>query len=462
MLHTFGRWATSKFDQISDREIPKMGYFFKSVKGRGGFARVDIVTNEQGQLFAQKTYDPHPHLIAAVGDIHLKQRFIREVRYQSTISHPNVVKIIEHFLHQDPLAFIMPVADCTLKDELEYDPTLGKNLHTALFDILAGLEHIHGLDIVHRDLKPANILRFTAQDGKYYYAISDFGLMSATNSQSSTLTGTNANGGTENYAAPELIGSFRKATPSADIYAFGAILHDIFGNAAQRIPYTELTLPGEIGKIIEKCTKRLTYRRYASVSILRDELYQVLNTQPVSFNSSGEEAIVDMLRTGKVLGDDEWDLVFIQIERNHAKNQSIVNILKALSIEHIQYLNTSAPDLFVAMGSFFSEHIIDQSFDFEYCDVLASKAECFYNNAGLALKASIAIALLDLGTSHNRWYVERKAAAMLGAAMPSALAERIKIEITVQQVDFKGKIAHMERSIGFDKVSLHPTLFPLA
>ncbi|MFL1523691.1 serine/threonine protein kinase [Pseudomonas sp. O230] len=439
-----------------------MSYFFKSEKGRGGFARVDIVTNEHGQMFAQKMYDPHPHLIAAVGDAHLKQRFIREVRYQSSINHPNVVRIIEHFLDQDPLAFIMPVADCTLKEELEFDPTLGENLHTALFDILAGLEHIHSLDIVHRDLKPANILRFTALDGKPFYAISDFGLMSATNSQSSTLTGTNANGGTENYAAPELIGSFRKATPSADIYAFGAILHDIFGNSAQRIPYTELTLPGEIGKIIEKCTKRVTFRRYANVSVLRDELYQVLNTQPVSFNSSGEESIVEMLRTGKPLGDDEWDSVFLQIERNIAKNQSVENILKALSIDHIQYLNANAPDLFVAMGSFFSEHICGHSFDFEYCDVLASKAECFYNGAGLALKASITIALLDLGTSHNRWYVERKAAFMLGTAMPPALAERIKIEIDVQQIDFKRKIAQMEKSISFNKASLHPILLPLA
>lgn len=438
-----------------------MGYTFHSAKGRGGFARVDIVTDEHGKPFAKKTYDPQQHLIDAVGDLHLKQRFIREVRYQSLISHPNVVRIIEHFLQQDPLAFIMPVAVCTLKEELDYDPTLGSNLHQALFDILAGLEHIHSLDIVHRDLKPANILRFTAVDGKPFYAISDFGLMSAVNSQSSTLTGTNARGGTENYAAPELLDNFRKATAAADIYAFGAILHDIFGNAAKRIPYTELTLPGAIGKVIEKCTKRLPIRRYANVAILRDELYQVLSAHPVSFNSSGEEQVVDMLRDGKQLLDTEWDEVFLQIERNTDKGQSIGNILKVLSIDHIQYLNSNSPELFVAMGSYHAEHIARESFDFDYCDVLASKAELFYNGGGLALKASIALALLELGTSHNRWYVERKAAGMLDGTIPTALAERIRMEISVQQIDFKGKITHMTRSIGFNKASLHPILLQL-
>lgn len=437
------------------------GYTVHNEKGRGGFARVDIVSDDSGQKFAMKTYDPLQHLIDAVGADHLKQRFIREVRYQSSIDHRNVVKVVAHFLNQDPLAFIMDVADCTLKEELEYDPTLGGNLHQAIFDILAGLEHIHSLDIIHRDLKPANILRFSDPDGKLYYAISDFGLMSATNSQSSTLTGTNANGGTENYAAPELIGSFRKATPAADIYAFGAILHDIFGNAASRIPYTELSLPGPIGRIIEKCTKRLPIRRYASISILRDELYQVLSAQPVSFNSSGEEHVVDLLRSGTPLSDAQWDEVFLQIERNLAKDQGVGNILKALSIDHIQQLNVTAPDLFAAMGSYYAEHIARGSFDFDYCDVLASKAEQFYNEAGLALKAGVALALLELGTSHNRWYVERKAASMLDVTIPDGLAERIKIEISVQDIYFKGKIAHMERSIGFNKVSLHPILFQL-
>ncbi|RPW90092.1 serine/threonine-protein kinase [Pseudomonas aeruginosa] len=434
-----------------------MTYTFNYAKGRGGFARVDIVSNPQGQQFAQKTYDPQPQLLTDVGDGELRRRFVREVQYQSSVNHPNVVRILESFLSADPPAFIMPMADCTLKDEMVLDPTLGANLHTALFDILSGLEHLHRSGYVHRDLKPANVLRFTS-GAQVSYAISDFGLMSASHSDSSTLTGTNANGGTTNYAAPELIGNFRRATAAADIYAFGAILHDIFGNAAQRIPYTELDGPGEIGGIIRRCTKRLPMRRYPDVSALREELFQALNSRPVVFNSSSEERIVDLLRANATLSDDQWDQVFIQLDRNIDRNQSTSNIFQALTIEHINALGGNSPELFSALGSYFCDHINGAAFNFDYCDVLASKGECFYNSGDITLKTNIALSLLYLGVSHNRWYVERKAAYMLSNSIGDTLADRIRVEIAVTDYPFASRVQHMERSIGFTRDLLHPTL----
>ncbi len=434
-----------------------MTYKFEKNIGNGGFARVDIVTDSSSTRFAQKTYEPLPKLIQAVGDEHLKRRFIREVKYQKTIIHPNVVEILDDFLGENPPRFIMPLAECTLRDELNIDPTLGKNLHTALFDILAGLEFLHSKGFVHRDLKPANVLRFNDQ-GTFRYAISDFGLMCAPNSESSTLTGTNANGGTENYAAPELIGNFRRATSSVDIYAFGAILHDIFGNSAQRVPYTELTVSGDLGKIVEKCTKRLPIRRYKSVSLLRDELYQVLNTADVTFTSPNEEGVVNTLRANNSLSDDQWDQVFIQIDRNVSDKVGVDNIVAAISLEHIDSLEASSPDLLAAMGVYFVESIMGNSYDFDYCDVLASKAERLYQGADLGLKSQIAIALLYMGTSHNRWYVERKAANMMNNDISNELAERIKIELDVQSIPFKRQVEHLCRSIGINITFLHPKL----
>ncbi len=434
-----------------------MTYTFEYEKGRGGFARVDIVSNSHGQQFAQKTYEPQPQLLNDVGDEELRRRFVREVQYQSSVNHPNVVRIVESFLSANPPAFIMPIAECTLKDEMWLDHTLGANLNTALFDILSGLEHLHRSGYVHRDLKPANVLKFT-DNGQVSYAISDFGLMSASHSDSSTLTGTNANGGTTNYAAPELIGNFRRATQAADIYAFGAILHDIFGNAAQRIPYTELDGPGDLGEIIKRCTKRLPMRRYPSVTALREDLYKALHTCPVAFNSSSEERTVNLLRTNAALTDAQWDEVFIQIDRNLDRSESTNNIFQALTIEHITALAGNAPELFTALGSYFSDNINGHSFNFDYCDILASKAEIFYNAGDITLKTIIALALLYLGTSHNRWYVERKAAAMLSSTIDDALAERMRVEIAVTNYPFSAYIQHMERSISFTRESLHPIL----
>lgn len=259
--------------------------------GHGSFARVIVVENKSGQKFAKKLFSPMQNLIDAVGEDHLKKRFKREVKYQSKIQHQNIVTILGYELDQEPPYFIMPLAECTLQEELKSASPLGGEYKKVLFDVLAGLECMHDLGYVHRDLKPANILKFRSSDS-HYYSISDFGLMSVAQSDSTTLTGSNVQGGTQYYAAPELMKNFRAATRLADIYSFGAILHDIFGNEAKRVPYTELSLPGPIGEIIKKCTKKVAARRYQSISALRDELYQVLDDTEVEFSSSKEEDLV--------------------------------------------------------------------------------------------------------------------------------------------------------------------------
>ncbi|MCF6252981.1 MAG: protein kinase [Methylococcaceae bacterium] len=289
-----------------------MNYIEKYEKGHGGFAKVMVVENANGVQFAKKTYSPMQHLIDAVGHEHLKKRFKREVKYQNKVKHRNVVTVLSTSLESDPLFFIMPLATCTLQDELKTAPSYNDEYKKALFDVLSGLECMHELGYVHRDLKPANILKFSSQDSNYY-AISDFGLLSISETDSSTLTGTNAQGGTQNYAAPELMKNFKAATHLADIYSFGAILHDIFGTGS-RIPYTELSVPGEIGEIVKKCTKTNAVRRYSSISSLRDDLYKVLDNRDIEFSSDEEESLVNILDSNNALSDDQWDEVFVFLE----------------------------------------------------------------------------------------------------------------------------------------------------
>ena len=438
-----------------------MNYHEIEEKGQGGFAKVFIVEGEDGKRYAKKVFAPQTYLVDAVGEEHLKKRFIREVKYQSTIKHNNVVEIVEHALNNDPPEFIMPLAECTLSDQIQDDPTLGGSPKKPLFDILAGLEAVHDKGFVHRDLKPANILKFIPLSDTETYAISDFGLMMASQSNSSTLTGTNAGGGTENYSAPELIRGLRHATPAADIYSFGAILHDIFGGGTTRIPYTELSLPGEIGEIVAKCTKQLTIRRYKTVAALREDLYKVLDDEEITFTSSKEEAIVTFLGSETTITDEQWDSIFILIQDNLDEGLTNKNIFSAITEDHISSLLNHAPDLFTALGHYFSEYIQNGEFDFNYCDILASKAEIFFNDGDLGLQSEVAIALLLLGTSHNRWYVERKFVEMANNNISDALAERIKTEIEVLGIDFLAHICHVEVSINFDKENLHPVLLEM-
>jgi serine/threonine protein kinase len=224
--------------------------------GRGGFGVVELVQNEEGERFARKTLQIPHHLDKK----QVTARFEREVKYQSALHHENVVEIIDFELAAAPPWFVMRLAKCSLLHELTQDRTLGGDPKTALFDILAGLEEIHRRGYLHRDLKPGNVLKFDGAMGGVHYALSDFGLMAIGEDASSTLTISGMGGGTPAYQAPECAINFKRATIRSDIYSFGAILHDIFATNSQRLPHDELTVPGDVGPIVEKCTKRLPLR----------------------------------------------------------------------------------------------------------------------------------------------------------------------------------------------------------
>ena len=433
-------------------------YTVLNERAHGGFAKVFIVVDKHGKQFAKKVFSPQKNLIAEVGIEELKRRFIREVKYQSRIHHKNVVPIIESNLEVDPPSFIMPLAVCTLKEEMDAGE-IPSSYKKAIFDILAGLEFMHTNGIIHRDLKPANVLKFkNSSDDDFYYAISDFGLLSIQNSDSTTLTGSNVRGGTTFYAAPELLSNFRGATSRADIYSFGAILHDFYGNGAKRIPYSEIKMSGKIGEIVYKCTRSNSMRRYQSVSEIREIIYPIIETSLPDYSSTEEELQVQILENTNELTDQQWDDVFLFLENQDKKLSHCYNIFMAISESHISNCYENSPEIFNGLGIFFSIHISENSFVFDYCDILAHKAEVFYKKGDISLKAKITLALLKLGVSHNRWYVERKFLSFVNSDIDEILANRIVTEIEVDEIDFSNYIHRLQRSIEIQDLNLHTIL----
>ncbi|WP_082617366.1 serine/threonine-protein kinase [Bosea sp. Root670] len=427
--------------------------------GRGGFGIVYAAVGDDGNQYALKYLNPsafqqQDHAL-------LNRRFEREVRYQQMVDHPNVVRVVAHNLTASPPWFAMPRAAGSLKDDLEADRTLGGAPKKPLFDILAGLEALHQKGLRHRDLKPANVLKFPQPDGTIRYSISDFGLTTPGVGQTSTLTVSNMAGGTPLYRPPECANNFRRATEQADIYSFGAILHDIFGGGTGRIPHSELTVAGPLKPIIEKCTKSSTRRRYRSIAALREDLFDVLDNTVLQFFSQEEEEVISILKAKETLSDDEWDRTFNLIDDNADKNISNANIMRTLSLSHIKSLNDSSPDMFHGLGEIYADYASVNAFDFDYCDVISDKAQIFFDHGDLNLKAKIALAMLDLGTSHNRWLVERQFMRMAGHECDASLAERIKIEIVARSFPFTQRIRHVEGSIRITSDQLHPVLHEL-
>jgi len=433
-----------------------MNYTTGEEIGRGGFGIVNKAVGDDGNSYAIKFLNPSA--FQQQDHAMLIKRFEREVRYQQSVSHPNVVPILEHNLTANPPWFVMPLAIGSLKDDLELDRTLGGSPNKPLFDILSGLEALHQRGLRHRDLKPANVLKFPQVDGSFTYAISDFGLTTPGVGETSTLTGSNMAGGTPLYRPPECANNFRRATAQADIYSFGATLHDIFGGGIVRIPHGELTVAGPLGPIVEKCTKSQPRRRYASIAALREELFQVLDGTVIDFFSQEEEDVIEVLKANETLTNEQWDRAFNLIDDNADKGVANDNLMRSLTLSHIASIYESSPDMFGGLGGLYAEFAHTGTFGFEYCDVISDKAQAFFNLGDLELRAKITLAMLELGTTHNRWHVERQFMRMAGHECDPALAERIGIEVYAIGFDFKSRVKHLERSIGVTSDQLHPTL----
>ena len=432
-----------------------MNYTDVSQLGRGTYGIVTHVRAPNGQSYAIKRLDTSRHF----GDdlLRVRKRFRREVKFQSGVQHPNVVKIIDYDLDADPPWFVMPLAIGTLEQDLSTDRTLGASPKEPLLDVLAGVEALHNRGLMHRDLKPANILKFRTPDGRFEYKISDLGFATPGFGNASTLTQSNMGGGTPLYRAPECANNFKRATPRADIYSIGAILHDIF-DGRQRIPHGPLTVPGPLSPLVAKCTDSASHKRYRSVAALREDLLRILSNESITFESQQEEQLVSLIREDSSLGSSQWDRIFSALDENEDRGSSNFNILDAISVEHISSLFDISPDTFHGLGVIFSRFARSQTFLFEYCDVVSAKAQVFYDRGELDLKASIALAMLEMGTSHNRWRAEHQFLRMAGPDIDDALAQRLAMEVEVRDLSLPDQVQHLEESIGLGWNQLHPRL----
>jgi serine/threonine protein kinase len=422
--------------------------------GRGGFGIVELVEDESGKQYACKTLMVPPGMSKS----DMQSRFDREVKYQKAIDHRNIVPVLNQRLDDDPPWFIMPLAVTSLRNELEADRTLSGAPRKALFDILVGVEEIHRKGYKHRDLSPNNVLKFVTDAGEAYYAVSDFGLIAPASGTTTTLTETNVAGGTLMYRAPECATDFKRASFAADIYSIGAILYDIFGGGVVRIPHTELTTGGMIGDIIARCTKSNPRRRYKSIAELREALYDLFDTTEIVFQSDAEKHVIELLAANDTLTNEQWDGFLACIDRLNAACGSLKNLLSSIRIVHINDLLQNAPDLFSALGSDYAALMMNESFDFEFCDVIGAIAQVFYDNGDLGLQAEIALGALELGATHNRWSVERRFVSMASPKINAELADRILVEVDVRSFPFKLRFEHVCHSISVSAQQIHDAL----
>lgn len=423
--------------------------------GRGGFGNVDLVIDTNGTQFARKTFsinqggDFPPELAENV-----KRRFIREAQVQAALNHKNIMPVINSSLGSNPPSFIMPLAEASLEKDIQFDRQLGGRAIEAVMDILAGLEELHSLDIKHRDLKPQNVLRLRTPDGERY-VISDFGLISVKDTQLSVLTQTGMRMGSDYYTAPEVTSDLKLASFRSDIYSVGCILHDLFG-AEDRVPCFEISESGPYSEIMRCCTRRDPSRRFGSVSDLREA---ILSLGQIHITAS-EPQVADFITVLTGSGDipsTTWRKIVDKVEDGYPSTD-VKSLLQIIPLHRITELVAMDPALAGRLGTVYGAWVKESSFNFETCDGIANRLQEFMRCPDYSCQAEIMLALLIMGTSHNRWYVERKFAALCDSSMDADLARRVALEIRVLGARACQAVRHLESSIGISRNTFHPTI----
>ena len=171
------------------------------------------------------------HLAAAP---QLRERFDREARAISRLSHPHVCTLFD-VGHENGIDYLVMefLEGETLADRLEKGPLPLDQVLRFGAEIAAALDRAHKLGIVHRDLKPGNVM-LTKGGAK----VLDFGLAryagAASNpnavtelpTQHKPLTEEGTLLGTIPYMAPEQLEG-AEADARTDIFALGALLYEM-------------------------------------------------------------------------------------------------------------------------------------------------------------------------------------------------------------------------------------------
>jgi predicted Ser/Thr protein kinase len=202
-------------------------------------------------------------------------RFEKEAAALASLSHPNIVSIVDKGHAASIYYLVMEYVDGPSLREVATSKALEPpDLLRVLLAVARAIDYAHGRGIIHRDLKPENVI-FDDQAGSIP-KVSDFGLASFMNGEAAgkfAMTDTNVAMGTVAYMAPEQGADARKVDGRADVYSMGVMLYELLVGDLPRGQFDPPStrrpgVPREVDAIVARCLKPNPEDRYASMAEL--------------------------------------------------------------------------------------------------------------------------------------------------------------------------------------------------
>jgi eukaryotic-like serine/threonine-protein kinase len=155
------------------------------------------------------------------GNPHLAERFLREIKLQATLSHPNIAGLLNAFRLGNRLLMVIEYVEGQSLDAVMRTGRVDLWTGVALIEqVLSALAYAHSRHVIHRDIKPANIM-LTPQG---VVKLMDFGIARPTSDSNLTQPGTAL--GSVYYMSPEQVKGGH-ADERSDIYSVGVTLYEL-------------------------------------------------------------------------------------------------------------------------------------------------------------------------------------------------------------------------------------------
>jgi predicted Ser/Thr protein kinase len=268
-------------------------YEIQSALGAGGMGEVYRARDTRlNRLVAIKVLSQH-----LTDKPEAKQRFEREAKTIATLNHPHICTLYDVGQHDGTDYLVMELLEGeTLARRLERGPIPPEEALTHAIEIADALDRAHREAVTHRDLKPGNVMLT-----KFGVKLLDFGLAKLKGPESNLTTlsalptraDVTAEGtvlGTLQYMAPEQLEG-KDVDVRTDIFAFGALVHEMFtGRKAftgssqasligailkdevPRISTFQKMTPPALDRVVRKCMAKEMENRWQTAKDLGDEL----------------------------------------------------------------------------------------------------------------------------------------------------------------------------------------------
>ncbi|KAI8391515.1 kinase-like domain-containing protein [Radiomyces spectabilis] len=200
---------------------------------QGGVYR--CTERRSGRLVAIKKY--------LVEEYHHEDMFVmpkelveNEIYTMTKCIHPNILKLLAVYLHQEFVFLVMPLCEGGSLQQYVFDHhlTVGQVVHI-VHSVAAGLAEIHRHGYIHRDIKCDNIFLDQASNT---IVIGDFGVVSI----SATADSSVEEAGVVLFWSPELV-QRKVVNRKVDIWALGIVILEILNGG--KAPYEDEKLEEE-------------------------------------------------------------------------------------------------------------------------------------------------------------------------------------------------------------------------